>query len=87
MTVTSPLGLMAGFAVLLSLAACAAKTSEQDIRAIRPDCARAQEQIRILETERAETAEQVGRGVQSVCVGQQVLFYGGVPGQQPIQAT
>ena len=52
-------------AVSLMLAGCAAMTM-RDIRAVKPDCARIDKQIAMLEKEKAENDQRLLAGIQSV---------------------
>ena len=52
-------------AVSLVLAGCAAMTM-RDIRAVKPDCARIDKQIAMLEKEKAENDQRLLAGIQSV---------------------
>ena len=60
-------GLVLTVAILLGLAACSSRPSQQEIEATEIDCNNAQAQIAQLEEERARTSEgRLGRGIQSV---------------------
>lgn len=58
--------LLPAFALAVGLAACATPMAMRDIKAIKPNCARIDKQIAMLQHEKAENDQRLIAGVQSV---------------------
>lgn len=65
-TLKNKLSPFMALAIIIVLASCAQRTSTNEIKRTRPDCSRAQEQLKMLDAEMVATHERVISGVSSV---------------------